>query len=143
MRVRLALSLCSLLALSLSAGRALATSYYVTDLGTLGGDFSEALAVNDSGQVVGWAPNSRGYPRAFAWQNGAMADLGTLGGPSSWACGISNSGQVAGYAYTSNPGYHAFLWQSGSPNCDLRAGNASAINESGQVLGCDTDSSYQ
>ena len=38
--------------LSIAAASA-APSYFVTDLGTIGGTFSQAFGVNNSGQVVG------------------------------------------------------------------------------------------
>jgi len=61
--------------------------YSITDLGTLGGNNSFPLGINDRGQVVGWSetadidPNS-GFPtfHAFLWNRGVMHDLGTLGG---------------------------------------------------------------
>ena len=41
------------MALALASGSALATSFRLTELGTLGGAFSEGEAINASGQVTG------------------------------------------------------------------------------------------
>ncbi len=95
------------------------------DLGTLGGDFSEAKSINNLGQVVGWATGDEfAGSRAFLWEDldgngqsdpGEMIDLGTLGGTSSEAKFINDSGQVVGSADTSatnKDGWfikHAFL----------------------------------
>jgi probable HAF family extracellular repeat protein len=38
------------------------------DLGTLGGDNSSAAAVNDAGQIVGWAEDANGQRRACLWE---------------------------------------------------------------------------
>lgn len=64
------------------------TRYEVTDLGTLGGDYSEANGLNAAGQVVGSSTTAPGQEpfgpgtRAFLWTAGEMTDLGTLGGRS-------------------------------------------------------------
>ncbi len=54
-------------------------SYTVTDLGTLGGNASEALGVNNRGEVIGDSriPNSTLF-HAFLYSGGQMQDLGTL-----------------------------------------------------------------
>ena len=54
-----------------------------TDLGTLGGDESDAWAVNERGQVTGAAATASGERHAFLWDPvTGMTDLGTLGGNS-------------------------------------------------------------
>lgn len=50
----------------------------VADLGTFGGRESWAEALNNLGQVVGWAQTPAGDARAFLWQDGVMRDLNEL-----------------------------------------------------------------
>jgi len=47
-------------------------------LGTLGGDVSQALDINNSSQVVGWSLIQDGNSRAFLWEDGEMKDLNEL-----------------------------------------------------------------
>src|SRR6266545_7603043 len=77
------------------------------DLGGLGGVATSAEAINDDGQVIGWAETSErgGYgslnrEHAFLWRNGKMTDLGTLGGKQSRATAINDRGEVVGTADT-------------------------------------------
>jgi len=80
------------------------------DLGTLGGYNSNALHVDDGGQIVG--SSTTGIPdplsflgesiHPFVWQNGVMQDLGTLGGPDalpSNQCGNGRNGLMAGFSF--------------------------------------------
>jgi probable HAF family extracellular repeat protein len=78
------------------------------DLGTLANtSFSQALGINDAGQVVGvsYVPDDIPAGRAFrtapdAPINPATDDLGTLGGTFlSRAWGINSAGQVVGLSY--------------------------------------------
>ena len=71
-------------------------SYLVTDLGTLGGAQSEALAINDLAQVVGSAQRSDGTTHAFFFDGSTVKDLGTIGGPNSVATGVNDRGQIVG-----------------------------------------------
>jgi probable HAF family extracellular repeat protein len=70
----------------------------MTDLGTLGGDFSEAHGINDRGGVVGVSTTAEGESRAFLWEKGVMTDLGTVGERSSVALAINSRGQIVGGA---------------------------------------------
>jgi probable HAF family extracellular repeat protein len=125
----------------LATGTASATVLYtVTDLGTLdgGNGHSRARAINDGGQVVGWATAPDGYEHAFLYRWGLMTDLGTLGGPGSRAWDINNSGQVVGEAgMTSGYDGHAFLYSDGQMiEISAAFGSvANGINEGGQVVG--------
>lgn len=115
--------------------------YEVVDLGTLGGSYSVAYGINDSGQVVGESETAAGQLHAFVWDEGVgMVDLGTLGGSASSAYAINNAGRVVGSARTANGELHAFLWRDGEMiDLGLLPGGscteATAINDAGQIVG--------
>jgi probable HAF family extracellular repeat protein len=54
---------------------------HMIDLGTLGGSKSEAVSINDQGQVVGraWLTDTPQVRHGFLWEKGTMTDLGTVG----------------------------------------------------------------
>lgn len=110
------------------------------DLGTLGGSDSAATAINDHGQVVGYAKiaGDANY-HAFLWENGVMRDLGTLGGGfESRAHDINNHGVVVGEAWTPWGDSRPFIYDGvmrplfGAPDCCVVP---RAINDHGAVVG--------
>ncbi len=112
-----------------------------TDLGTLGGGYSEAFAVNASGQVVGTSATASDERHAFLWTaERGMRDLGTLGGSSSTARDINQRGEVVGWSEASDGQDHAFIWSAKDGMRDLGAlgrprSYAYSINDRGQVVG--------
>jgi probable HAF family extracellular repeat protein len=126
----------------------------LTNLGTLGGQYSLATAINNSGVVVGWSavPGSIGatMTHAFVYQNGTMTDLTPLlGGNWSAAFGINSAGVIVGEMSSGSSGlWHAFMLDNGKVtdlNSLLPAGlgwtlqAATAINNLGQIIGYGTD----
>lgn len=130
--------------------------YTLTDLGTLGGTFSQAFGVNDKGWVVGFATTEGDISvHAFLWRRGVMTDLGTLGGsdplPYSVAGSINNRGEIVGFSETSiaDPLGENFcgdflvclpvVWRRGEittlPTLGGNNGVANGINNRGQVIG--------
>ena len=113
----------------------------------IGQDYaSEALGINNVGQVVG----NRWWQEAghtFIWdaENGVI-DLGTLGGTDSTGWGINNAGQVVGSLSVGdsyNP-RHGFIWDSYTGMIDLGTlggyySEGFAINGAGQVVGYSED----
>ena len=88
-------------------------AYSAIDLGTLGGNYSQAAAISPSGQVVGHSETADGQVHAFVWHGGVMTDLGTLGGNYSYALSIDPAGDVVGYSDLPGGATHAFIWQDG------------------------------
>jgi probable HAF family extracellular repeat protein len=138
---------------------------HIQDLGTLGGDESVAVVINNKGQASGFALNAIPDPfslfdfglfgsssgtqtRAFLYQNGAMQDLGTLGtGNDAAGVALNERGQIAGFGYTSStpsattgvPPIDPFLWDNRGM-LDLgslggTSGGVTALNNRGQVVG--------
>jgi len=134
----------------------------MTDLGTLGGRRSMAFAINDSGQIAGWAETADGVEHACVWAKGRIVNLGVAKGGSR-AYGINNAGEVVGailadLAYwrskeavtqppplRNNAGGKAFLWQKGTVTVLEKAitghsgewllTSAADINDAGQIVG--------
>ena len=122
----------------------------IRDLGSLGGTFSSAVAVNGTGQVVGQSETTSDQLHAFSWTADAgMVDLGTLGGSNSQAQAVNDGGQVVGHASLASGYYHAFSWTASGGMSDLGTlgGNFSqalAVNNAGQVVGwADTGTGQQ
>ncbi len=126
-------------------------------IGTLGGISSEATGINDHGLVVGWSnvanpqyPNSPGPTHAFLYgPDGKMNDLGVLPGyQNSGAASINSLGQIVGSATNNLTDLgRAVLFEDGKvidlnsllpANSGWLLQDATAINDSGQVLGWGT-----
>jgi probable HAF family extracellular repeat protein len=124
------------------------------DLGTLGGMNSAALAINDKGQIVGFADGFNDdngtlirFATLFSRTLGKNINLGTVPGyDQSWAQHINNKGQIVGYAYNSNGQSCAVLFEPTDPNKNIDLNTlvepttgchldyATRINDNGYIL---------
>jgi probable HAF family extracellular repeat protein len=96
----------------------------MTDLGTLGGNNSVGLGVNNRGQVVGHAENAATDPTCtapqllhfepFLSEKGGMQELPPFpGDPDGEAVSINDNGQAVGGTGNCIVPFHAVLWQDG------------------------------
>lgn len=116
------------------------------NLGNLGGDFAEALDINNRGQIVGDADTAgNACDCAFLWQNGTMTNLGTLPGDVfSEGAGINDEGQIVGESCPASGPCRGFIWQNGTmtdlnlltpPKTKLYVEFGADINNRGQIAG--------
>jgi probable HAF family extracellular repeat protein len=115
--------------------------YQMVELGTLGGIYGVAMAVNDHGAVAGMSTTAQGLLRPFLWRDGRMINLGALGdNVKAIALDINNRGDVVGTSEV--PGQEtsrAILWRDGRM-FDLgtlggRGSVATGVNDLGVVVG--------
>ena len=91
----------TLFALVLLTGASLPSAaeilYSVTDLGTLGGLYTQGLSINNAGQITGQSYTANGARHAFLYSSGQMQDLesGTPGYVYSIGYGISNAAKAS------------------------------------------------
>ena len=83
-------------------------SGHVTVFGSSGGDYANANAISESGEVIGYSyvTGNTGYHATIFRKHGPR-DLGTLGGDDSIAYAINNEGRIAGLS-TLTPGDRSF-----------------------------------
>ena len=124
-----------------------ATGYTITDLGTLGGDWTRARGINEAGDIVGTSALSTAGSRAFRWKGGLMTNIGSIGGLSSEGLGISDDGWVVGSAQRSDSWPEAFWWAGTDPHPIGTLGGlwseAYAINDAHQIVGRSLDPTGQ
>ena len=125
---------------------------HMSALPTLGGDNEQASAINNRGQIVGFAENGMVDPTCppnttnnriqlpVLWENGKARALPTLGSdPDGDAFWISDQGQAVGDSGTCGGAIiHAVSWENGTafPLPDLGTGAiALGINNQGQIVG--------
>ena len=117
----------------------------IIDLGFLGGDFSDALSLNNFGQVVGASSMLNGRNRPFIWdsENG-IQDLGVLIATDfGTAVAINDVGQIIGYEMDIDDTQviHPLFWDVGlGPEelvglTDPPNAQPYAINNDGHIVG--------
>jgi len=121
-------------------------------LPTVGGNNGQASAINNRGQVAGYAENGiadstcpQGVVNFMVdlpvlWDKGIATTLPTVeGDPDGVAYGINNRGQAVGYSGTCTAATHPVVWENGTVTMlgDLGdpGGIAFAINSHNQIVG--------
>src|SRR5580698_11629199 len=121
-------------------------------LPTVGGINGQASAINNSGQVAGYAENgivdstcppgitNNRIDLPVLWDKGKAQALPTIAGdPDGVAYGINNQGQAVGYSGTCTAANYGVVWENGTatalPDLGDPGAIAYAINSHGQIVG--------
>jgi probable HAF family extracellular repeat protein len=126
----------------------------MTDLGTLGGAYGGAQAINNRDQVVGLSSIAadpaacNGFPdnnnfncHNFLWDKGTLIDLNTstIGGKPQFVAAINDAGEIVGWGVFPDAPTDAFLWRNGVAtdlgNLGDCFSSGHAINSDSQVVG--------
>ncbi len=97
-------------------------------------------AINNLGQIAGWAKSSTGRYQAILWDSQSeYIVLNAPSGWSGWAYDINDTGTVVG-EFTNEPENHAFIWGEATGFIDIgdfgtRFARADGVNETGQIVG--------
>lgn len=107
-------------------------------LATFAAGYSEAFAINNSGQVAGFCNSTQGDPCACLWdQDGLIREYSGDG----CGCGLNDSGVMVGWSALGYSNRHAFVWYSPDDFIDLGAvggyfrSEALDVNDHGVVVG--------
>lgn len=105
----------------------------MTNIGTLGGQYSSANDINDSGMIGGSATDASNHSYAYIHQNGSMSSLGSIGSRNSGGSSINNSGVVVS-TLSNRPGDGLFregvIFENGSVTS---LGHSSSIDHAGHI----------
>ncbi len=124
---------------------------HMSALPTLGGNNGQASAINNHGQIAGFAENgivdstcppgttNNRIQLPVLWENGKAQPLPTVGSdPDGIAFGINNQGQAVGYSGTCTVP-NVVLWENGTafplPDLGIAGSVAFFINDRGQIVG--------
>lgn len=124
-------------------------AYTITDLGTVGGFYSQSHGINGSGGVVGeFEPTNSFYQHAFYYHDGSTVDIGSIGPNNIYAIAyaINSSNVIVGESspFDPNIAIRAFIYSNGVmtdlgtlAGTNIQGGYSSAhgINRLGQVVG--------
>jgi probable HAF family extracellular repeat protein len=118
----------------------------------VGGNNGQASAINNRGQIAGYAENgivdstcppgitNNRIDLPVLWDKGKAQTLPTIGSdPDGVAYGINNQGQAVGYSGTCTAANYAVVWENGTatalPDLGDPGAIAYAINSHGQIVG--------
>lgn len=118
-------------------------AYYLTDLGTLGGNSSYAYSISNSGRAVGYGYPVSGPIAAIEFDVGGGGNNVRLSAYYSCARSVNSTGQIVGYGSTGSGSMKPLLFDpTGKGNNTVLAnfsgvygGAAYSINDSGQIVG--------